>query len=349
MRRATIKGIAEAAGVSTATVDRALNGRAGVSAANRHRVLSAARDLGYLPSEGMVILPSRPARLEFFIPFDRNAFMRDVIDSITDFASTLPLVDTCRVVPLDGIGPEALLPALDQVSLQTDGVGIITTDHPRTRDAVTALCHAGVRVVTLASDVTGTPRSAYVGVDNRAAGRTAAQVMGMAAGHLRGDVAVFLGSGAFHGHREREAGFREVMAQRYPEFKLLPAIETEENSDRSYRMTTRLLDRTEALRGIYCIGAGREGIVRALHEGGEGARPFVVMHDLTESSAAWLAQDRIDAVIDQNARMVGEQAVIRLLGSIAASTPLLPFKNIEPRIIVRENLPGGTQREGHSA
>ncbi|XDB00134.1 LacI family DNA-binding transcriptional regulator [Sulfitobacter sp. LCG007] len=339
MRRITISGIAAAAGVSTATVDRALNGRPGVSAANRQRVLTAARDHGYLPSEGMVILPARPAHLEFLIPFDHNAFMRDVIDSITDFSATLPLVGSCRVVPLGGIGPEALLPALERLSLRTEGVGLITTDHPRTRAAITALCEAGVRVVTLASDVTGTPRSAYVGVDNRMAGRTAARVMGMATRGLEGEVAVFLGSNAFHGHREREAGFREVMQARYEGLCLLPAVETGEDSDRSREMMERLLDRHGALRGVYCIGAGRKGIVAALRGAGSGEGPFVVMHDLTESSADWLADGVIDAVIDQNARLVGEQAVIRLLGSIAASTPLLASKNIEPRIILRENLP----------
>ena len=154
-------------------VDRAVNGRAGVSAANRQRVLTAARDLGYLPSEGMFILPSRPARIEFLIPFGHNAFMHDVIDSITEFDGSLPLVETCQIVPLGGIGPEALLPVLEQLSLKTEGIGVITTDHPHTRQVITALCQAGVRVVTLASDLTGTPRSAYVGVDNRAAGRTA--------------------------------------------------------------------------------------------------------------------------------------------------------------------------------
>ena len=44
-------------------------------------------------------------------------------------------------------------------------------------------------------------------------------------------------------------------------------------------------------------------------------------------------------VIDQNARLVGEQAVIRLLGAIAANTPLLALKDIEPRIVLRENIP----------
>lgn len=345
MRRTTIKGIADAAGVSTATVDRALNGRPGVSPANRQRVLSAARELGYLPSEGMVILPSRPAHLEFLIPFGHNAFMRDVIDGLKEFSATLPLVESCRIVALEGAGPDSVLPALEQISLRTEGVGLIAFDHPKIRAALTALCDAGVRVVTLASDIPGTPRSAYVGVDNRVAGATAAQIMGMTRGHADGDVAVFLGSHEFHGHREREAGFRTVMERLFASLTLLPAIETGEDSARSRRMMERLMERHRRLTGVYCIGAGREGIVEALRAVEGGARPFAVMHDLTKSSAAWLSGDLIDAVVDQNARMVAEQAIIQLLGSIAAGTPLLPVKHIEPRIILRENLPvGAAQR-----
>ena len=104
-------------------------------------------------------------------------------------------------------------------------------------------------------------------------------------------------------------------------------------------MMARLLDRTAELRGVYCVGAGRQGIVEALNEAARHPRPFVVVHDLTDSSRAWLSADHVGAVIDQNARTVGEQAVIRLLGAIAASTPLLPVTTIEPRIILRENLP----------
>ncbi len=345
MSRTTIKGIAEAAGVSTATVDRALNGRPGVSPANRQRVLTAARDLGYLPSEGMVVLPSRPARLEFLIPFGDNAFMHDVIDSLTEFSRTLPLVESCKVTRMEGIGPEAVLPALEQLSLRTEGVGLIATDHAKNRAALTALCEAGVRVVTLASDIPGTPRSAYVGVDNRIAGRTAARIMGLSLGHLKGEIAVFLGSHEFHGHREREAGFREVMERLYPSLSLLPPIETGEDPTKSRRMTEKLLARHENLLGVYCVGAGRKGIVEALGTVAAGNRPFAIMHDLTESSAEWLERGLVDVVVDQNARMVGEQAIIRLLGAIAASTPLLPARHIEPRIIFRENLPKGAVEE----
>ncbi|RYH93864.1 MAG: LacI family transcriptional regulator, partial [Acetobacteraceae bacterium] len=89
--KTTILDVAAKAGVSTATVDRVLNGRPGVSAANRHRVLHAAKELGYLPFEGMVALPSRPVHLEFFIPMVQNGFMGELVASIRRFAATMPI------------------------------------------------------------------------------------------------------------------------------------------------------------------------------------------------------------------------------------------------------------------
>lgn len=339
MSRTTIHDIARLAGVSTATVDRALNGRVGVSSANRQRVFSAAKDLGYLPSEGMVLLPSKPANLEFLIPFGQNGFMLELGESILEFASKLPLVASCNIIPLDGIDPETLIPALETVSLKTEGIGLIAIDHLETRHAIRQLCESGVRVVTIASDVLDTPRSAYVGVDNRAAGRTAAQIMGMMAGTASGSVGLFLGSHEFHGHQERETGFRSLLDNQFPGLKILPAIETGEDSGRSNVGMTKLLETTENLVGVYSVGAGRRGVIEALENAKQKSRPFIVMHDLTESSRAWLVNGQIDVVIDQNARLVGEQAVIRLLGSIAVNTPLLPFKDIEPKIVLSENIP----------
>lgn len=48
-RRATIEDVAKAAGVSTGTVSRVINGRAGVHRETRIRVLTTMRELGYMP------------------------------------------------------------------------------------------------------------------------------------------------------------------------------------------------------------------------------------------------------------------------------------------------------------
>ena len=341
MRKATISDIAARAGLSTATVDRVLNGRAGVSAANRQRVQMAAKALGYLPSEGMLALPSRPAHLEFFLPLGRSEFMRNLGSTIRDFAADLPLVASCTIHEVDGLSPQALVAAVEKVGLQTSGVGLIAVDHPVTRNAVRLLVEAGMRVVTIASDVRQCPRSAYVGVDNRVAGRTAGLVMGRMAGQA-GALALFLGSRAYHGHEDCETGFRAVIGEQFPGLELLPAIEVDEDSGTSYAEAARLLAARRDVVGIYCVGAGRSGVARAVAEAMAEAgrpRPFVIVHDLTNLTRRYLAEDVIDVVVDQNARLTGEQAVIRLLGSIASAAPFLTLKYIEPRIIFRENIP----------
>jgi LacI family transcriptional regulator len=338
MRKATITDIAAMADVSTATVDRVLNGRRGVSAANRQRVNIAAKALGYLPTEDKVTLPSRPAHLEFFIPLGRSEFMHSLAATIREFAASLPLVASCRINPIDGLSPNALVRAVEKTALRTNGVGLITVDHPICRNAIRQLCEAGMRVITIASDVLQTPRSDYVGVDNRIAGRTAGLVMGQMAREAEGSVALFLGSRAYHGHQERETGFRAVIGERFPTLRILPAIEMDEDSGRSYNATARLLQSRDDIVGIYCVGAGRTGVARAVAERGT-PRPFVVLHDLTNVTRRLLAEDVIDVVIDQNARLTGEQSVIRLLGSIASTVPFLTLKYIEPRIILRENIP----------
>jgi LacI family transcriptional regulator len=338
MRKATITDIATQADVSTATVDRVLNGRAGVSAANRQRVYMAAKALGYLPTEGKVTLPSRPAHLEFFIPFGHSEFMHNLAKTIGDFAQHLPLVASCTIHALNDLSPQALVSAVEKTSLKASGVGLITVDHPITRNVIRQLSEAGVRVITIASDVLQTPRSAYVGVDNRVAGRTAGLVMGRLAGATAGSLGLFLGSRAYQGHEERENGFRAVISSQFPHLRLLPAIETDEDNTKSYKATQSLLDRQQDVVGIYCVGAGRAGIARAVARL-RRPRPFVIFHDLTDLTRKYLAEDLIDVVIDQNARLTGEQAVIRLLGSIASTAPFLTLKYIEPRIILRENIP----------
>ena len=196
--------------------------------------------------------------------------------------------------------------------------------------------------MTLATDVPGSPRSAYVGVDNRIAGRTAALAMGRMATGREGRVAILYGSAGLHGHDMRLSGFRAVLSEQFPALTALPAEETREDAGIAEAVTARLMRTAGDIVGIYCAGAARTGVADALRgwcAETDRPRPFVVMHDLTPDTRRYLAEDRIDVVIDQNARLMAEQSVLNLLGSIASARPYLTFKYIEPRIIMRENVP----------
>jgi LacI family transcriptional regulator len=295
--------------------------------------------LQYLPDEGGTVLPTRPARLEFFIPRTRQGFLKDVAERIVSFSAKLPLVDSCAVHDVSDLTPQTFAAALSRVDLATRGVGVVAVDHPLTRQAVRDLVEAGVKVVTLASDLLETPRSAYVGLDDRVAGRTAAHVMGSFARGRTGTVAMFVSQRAFLGQRERELGFVTLIGQEFPKLRVLPAIDLMGDSDQGEAVTRDLLASDPDLLGIYSMGGARTGIARALSGVERARRPFVIVHDLSDVTIRALASDQIDLVIDQNARLVAEQAVIRLLGAVAATNIYLPEHFIEPRLIFRENIP----------
>ena len=76
--------------------------------------------------------------------------------------------------------------------------------------AVERLADAGIPVVTLVTDLPTSRRVAYVGLDNRAAGATAAYLLDR---WLPDDAAVLVtrGTGTFRGEDDREMGFRATM------------------------------------------------------------------------------------------------------------------------------------------
>jgi LacI family transcriptional regulator len=84
---ATIKDIARKAGVSYATVSRALNGKYGVKPSTRERVLSVARRLGYRPNvvaRGLVT--RRTMTIGLIVPDIKNPFFPEVAGGVEDAA-----------------------------------------------------------------------------------------------------------------------------------------------------------------------------------------------------------------------------------------------------------------------
>ena len=145
---------------------------------------------------------------------------------------------------------------MSNLSLRTNGVGVVAVDHPKTRNTLRIIADAGIRLVTILSDVPTVRRSAYVGIDNRIAGRTAALLMGRFLGARSGSIAMIVGSRSYRGHEEREMGFRSVLSEEYPNLSVQGAVEINDEPEASYRATTRLL------------AGGGEAAGHLLHRGG---------------------------------------------------------------------------------
>ena len=174
-RPARLTDVARLAGVSTATVDRVLHGRSNVRSATAQRVLKAAAELQYLPENDLLrALQPAPMELAFVLPAGTNRYLQMLGDYVGYAHETLaPYNVHCRAHYVDSFDPATLARGLLRHGRGAAGLAFMAIEHPLVREAVATLHARGVHVLTLISDLPGSQRAAYVGLDNRAAGRTA--------------------------------------------------------------------------------------------------------------------------------------------------------------------------------
>ena len=338
--RATIVEIARAAGVSTATVDRTLNNRAGVKARTRSQVIDAAVRLGYLPDHraGAATAAGRKVGIDFVLPGGTNTFLKVLADNLADMAAARDADAEIRIHRIDDFDPEALARALSALRGRSDGVGVLPLDHPLVREAIREVAGSGVPVLTMVTDISNVPRLGYVGIDNRAAGRLAGYLLGRLMKAPGGEVALFAGSLSYRGHEEREMGFRHILAEEYPELKVVELREVRDDAERAHAEARTLLAAYPRLAGLYNIGGGNRGIARALEEAGRARDVTFVCHELTEFTRRLLVTGTVDAVIDQNPRVEARDALDRLVAA-ARGTPVPALPPIRIQAIFKENIP----------
>ncbi len=335
--RTTLHDIAREAGVSSATVDRVLNNRPGVRERTRDIVMETARRLGYFGATGLGDGGIGTTELAFILPAGDNPFIANLAGHLSGLAAARPQL-AVSVRRIEGFSPERLADALNALPAETEGVGIVALDHPVVREAMRAADARGIRLVTLASDVHHVPRIAYVGVDNRAAGRLAGYMLGRFLGpRPSAEVALFAGSLSYRGHEEREMGFRHVLAEDFPSLEIVELRETRDAEDRAFDEAAALLEARPGLAAIYNIGGGNVGIARALKAAGRVGDVVFIAHDLTEATRTHLLDGTVDAVIDQNPRVEAREALNILATAIRGE----PYEPHLPRlqVILRENIP----------
>lgn len=340
----TITQIAEAAGVSTATVDRVLNARPGVNPATVQKVLDTMQALGAgAPQRG------RPRqapdyRFGFVLPAARRGFFDQVDRVIAQAAGEFRhqhITEVTQRIAADD--PAAFAAELAQMQ-GYDGLAVLAPDVPAVKLAINDLVRAGVHVVTLFSDVAGSMRAAFVGADNRAAGRTAGLLLGRSLGPADGAprrVAMFCPDSRFAAEIDREIGFSHALQERHPGAELLRIPELPVGEDEACEHAQRALKAdAEAggarLAAAYVVGTGTHGVGRALQAAGYDPRLTLAVHDLLELHRAMLVSGQATYVLHQDLHyaVMAATKVLRALcdgvrGALAVSNPHVEIMTAE--------------------
>ncbi|MFG6083780.1 LacI family DNA-binding transcriptional regulator [Paracoccus litorisediminis] len=336
--RPGIRDIARAAGVSEATVDRVLHGRPDVRPATAERVLRAAAECRYLtePQLERLMRPDR-LRLAVLLPSSANPFIRQMNTELRQWAQVRDRGARIHSFLLDSMNPEVMALSLRRLGRKTDAIAFFGVDHPDVRDEVNSLAVQGQQVMTLISDITGSARHAFIGIDNLAAGRTAAFLLAATAPPSGGKLAVIAATRHYRAHVERELGFQELIQRDHPELSFAGMIEGQDDPQTNMRMTLSLLERYPDLRGIYNVGGSSEGIAMALRRTGRARDVRLIGHGFGPDTRKLLQGGIMMAVLAQRTQTMFEV----MLDQLHSDKPPLP---LPMQIVFPTNLPDARPR-----
>lgn len=338
----TVHDIARSAGVSLATVDRVLNSRPGVRHITRERVEQAISSLGYVRDVAAANLAkSRTYSFVFLLPSNDNSFMIGLRDEVHNAVLRSGSERTeIRVIDIPPFDAQALAAALnDLAGADVDGVAFVAVESETVQAAVARLREEGLAVVTLVSDLPGSVRDHYAGIDNHAAGRTSANLLGRFLGGGDGRVAVIAGSMLVRDHRERLEGFLAVMGENFPRLAVLPVMEARDDPTLAAEFVSATLSRYSDVIGLYSLGAGNRGIIHALRQVKPDRRPVVIAHELTQTTQAALSEGLIDAVLNQDAGHEVRSAIRVLKAKADGQQVIAAQERIRIDIFLKDNLP----------
>jgi len=130
-----------------------------------------------------------------------------------------------------------------------------------------------------------------------------------------------------------------VLSLEHPHLGVLSPVEGGDQDEANERLTMKLLIDHPDLAGVYNVGAGTPGVVKAITDAGRETSLVFVAHDLTAFTRRALLRGGMDAVISQNPGHEARSAVRVLLSLVRSERLLVEQEKIRIEIVMRDNLP----------
>jgi LacI family transcriptional regulator len=297
-----VRDIAEQSGLSEATVDRVLNSRPGASARAVRAVEQAVLDLDRQQSQLRIAAKTFVVDVVMQAPGRFSSAVRAAVEA--ELPAARPAVVRARFDLRESADPASAVASLDAVGRRgrlSHGVLLKAPDDPVVAAAVRRVVARGIPVVTLVTDVHDSGRAAYVGLDNVAAGETAAYLVSRWLGRSRGTVLVTMSRSSFFGERERVDAFVARLAATAPRLRAAVVADTD-GLDETLAAAARDALRSDTdISAVYSVGGGNRAIASEFAQAGRECRVFVA-HDLDADNLDLLRTGVVSAVLHHDLR-----------------------------------------------
>ncbi len=332
--------IADMAGVSIGTVDRALHGRNGINESTRERILQIARQIGYTPNLAARALSvaRASARIGVCMPREIRFFYDQLWSGVLDEARSLaPLGVQVVNRPVRSLGEDDTQAFKELVESGVNGI-ILTAGNPTDlKPLIDDAEGKGIRVVCVSTDAPESRRSSVVCVEPRLNGCLAGELMGkfVPAGSK---VAVVAGMLRTEDHRKKTDGFAESFPRHCAGGEIVDVIEGHEDEDESFQKTIDLLSREPDLMGLYVNTVNCLPVCRALGARGLAGKIKLITTDLFVELSSYFEEGTISASIYQQPHRQGQMAVRLLADNLTNKVPFPETVHLSPGVVMSSNL-----------
>jgi len=339
--------IAEKAGTSIGTVDRALMGRPGIHPETKERVLRVARDLGYKPNRFASALGrKRIVHIGFVSPCKPAGFYDEVDQGVDRAAEELHAYGvTVEKLYHNTQNPAEQAALLERVEpSRFDGLAVNCYGHAAARQ-IDRLVRDNVPVITFNTDAVKSSRLFYVGNNSLQSGRMGAELLGRYMGG-EGSVTVMGNFLQVNPFSERFGAFCEVIHDEYPQIKLFPCAECGGDEQAAARNLYETLSQLPSMRGVFCTShSSTIGAIETLRR--LGRKDIVLIgFDTGSGSLDALREGWCDALLFQDPFKQSYQAAHLLARHILEGwVPANPLLHVETSVVIKHNASSYRGRE----
>ena len=346
IRKVKLIDIAEALGISTGTVHRALHNHVGVSAMTKTRVQQMAKSLGYRPNLAARYLSSkRNLRVSVNTLQGATSFWDEVREGISQEARALLMENVeieFRTYPSLGEGEEEAFDAA--LKAEVDGIITFPSRPQGLQSWIRRASRGGVPVVCVATDAPHTGRLAVVSIDTLASGCLAADLMGNLM-RGTGKVAVTMSAIAITEHAEKSKAFESTLRKLYPDVGPVETIEDHDVETEAYEKCRSLFRQHPDLTGVYVTTEASIPVLNAARDAHMLDRLTVITTDLFPALVPELRSRAVAATIYQRPRTQGRMA-FRVLHEFLVEGECPSFQvTLAPHLVMRGNLDFFLQRQ----
>ncbi len=304
----TIQQIADKAGVSRGTVDRALNHRGRIAPEVAERIQGIADQMGYVTKTkrkdkekeiiAKVGVVTQLAHASFMLEINRG--IREAREELKERGIQVLVKEVASVD-----AKEQLCAIEELIQEKIQGLAVMPVESEKIRMCLNQLIEdMKIPVVTFNSDIVGIKRSCFVGMDNKKSGRAAAGLLGTL---TRGKGKILIITGYFSNpvNNFRVDGFVEELKESYPELEIAGVQASFDETKEVQRIIENGMMAVSGISGILVVSGGQAGVAEAFSTLKLDRRPYVVIYDHTPKNEKALRENTVDFLIDQNGYVQG--------------------------------------------